>query len=94
MPLDYKLLFFHARLLFIVAAQAISLRNAASCLSTHKHFYDAFVLQPTPRPTRHVDDRVHIIQADARTLSPAKLQDYVPEGQFDTVLSDMLHFTR
>ncbi|MEW5300902.1 MAG: hypothetical protein WDW36_003796 [Sanguina aurantia] len=44
------------------------------------------------RPERYCDDRVHTIQADARTLSPAVLAEYAPEG-FDCVLSDMLHFT-
>mmetsp|Transcript_6722 Transcript_6722/g.17992 ORF Transcript_6722/g.17992 Transcript_6722/m.17992 type:complete len:236 (-) Transcript_6722:401-1108(-) len=49
-------------------------------------------IQPTSVPDRHCDDRVKILQADARTLTPDTLQEYAPGG-FDTVLSDMLHFT-
>lgn len=49
--------------------------------------------QPTPVPSRHCDSRVRMLEADARALPPTLLQDYAPDG-FDTVLSDMLHFTR
>ena len=37
------------------------------------HIYNALAMQPTPRPTRHVDDRVHIIQAIALTRIHSRL---------------------
>lgn len=49
-------------------------------------------LQEVEVPSRFCDARVQVLQADARTLSPDLLTSYAPQG-FDTVLSDMLHFT-
>jgi 23S rRNA (uridine2552-2'-O)-methyltransferase len=49
-------------------------------------------LQATEAPPRHCDDRVAIVQADARELSAAFWAERAPGG-FDTVLSDMCHFT-
>lgn len=46
-------------------------------------------LQPVTVPEKHCDDRVKVIQADARTLSPALLAQYAPDG-FDAVVSDMV----
>ncbi|KAJ9522440.1 hypothetical protein QJQ45_008273 [Haematococcus lacustris] len=51
------------------------------------------VLGEVEVPSRFCDARVQVLQADARTLSPDLLTSYAPQG-FDTVLSDMLHFTR
>ncbi|GIL89949.1 hypothetical protein Vretimale_17925 [Volvox reticuliferus] len=49
-------------------------------------------IQAVAVPDKFCDNRVRVIQADARTLPPAVLQEYAPGG-FDTVLSDMLQFT-
>ncbi|GAX73657.1 hypothetical protein CEUSTIGMA_g1108.t1 [Chlamydomonas eustigma] len=49
-------------------------------------------IQAVTVPPRFCDQRVKVMQADAREISPAVLQQYAPKG-FDTVLSDMLHFT-
>ncbi|KAG1679133.1 hypothetical protein FOA52_000488 [Chlamydomonas sp. UWO 241] len=49
-------------------------------------------IQATKMPPKFCDDRVSIMQADAREVSPQTLEEYAPGG-FDTVLSDMLHFT-
>lgn len=43
-------------------------------------------------PPRFCDDRVAVLRADARTLTPAILESYTKDG-FDVVLSDMLQFT-
>lgn len=47
------------------------------------------MLQPVVVPTKFCDDRVKVMQADAREVSPQTLQQYAPDG-FDTVLSDMV----
>jgi 23S rRNA U2552 (ribose-2'-O)-methylase RlmE/FtsJ len=50
-------------------------------------------LQEPSVPPRHCDDRVRVMQADARELTLERLKEHAPDG-FDTVLSDMLQFTR
>ena len=47
--------------------------------------------QPVVLPPRFCDQRVKLLQADARELNPAVLQEFAPKG-FDTVLSDMVSF--
>lgn len=49
-------------------------------------------IQPTEVPPKFCDDRVKILQADARTLTPDFWMNHFPDG-FDVVLSDMCHFT-
>ncbi|KAF6254985.1 ribosomal RNA methyltransferase FtsJ domain-containing protein [Scenedesmus sp. NREL 46B-D3] len=49
-------------------------------------------IQEVSIPPKYCDDRVAVLQADARLLTPQVLQQYTTDG-FDTVLSDMLHFT-
>ncbi|WIA19425.1 hypothetical protein OEZ85_004043 [Tetradesmus obliquus] len=49
-------------------------------------------IQEVSIPPKFCDDRVSVLQADARLLTPEVLQAYTTDG-FDTVLSDMLHFT-
>lgn len=50
-------------------------------------------LQATQLPPRFCDDRVQIVQADARSAAfQALLRQLFPDG-FSTVLSDMCHFT-
>ncbi len=48
----------------------------------------ATVLQETRRPDKYCDERVSIMQADARLLGPEFWQEHCPGG-FDAVLSDM-----
>lgn len=48
-----------------------------------------FRAQAVSVPPRFCDDRVKVLQGDAREISPLVLQEYAPEG-FDTVLSDMV----
>jgi hypothetical protein len=45
-------------------------------------------LQETRRPDKYCDERVSIVQADARLLGPEFWQEHCPGG-FDAVLSDM-----
>jgi 23S rRNA (uridine2552-2'-O)-methyltransferase len=49
-------------------------------------------LQATSSPGRFCDDRVKIVQADARALRAEFWRQYCPKG-FHVVLSDMCHFT-
>ncbi|KAF8058916.1 rlmE [Scenedesmus sp. PABB004] len=49
-------------------------------------------IQEVSVPPKHCDDRVYVLQADARLLTPDVLRQYTADG-FDTVLSDMLQFT-
>jgi len=49
-------------------------------------------IQPVTVPPRFCDDRVKVMQGDARQVSPQVFQEYAAEG-FDAVLSDMLQFT-
>ncbi|KAI3429712.1 hypothetical protein D9Q98_005797 [Chlorella vulgaris] len=49
-------------------------------------------IQETSRPGKFCDERVSIVQADARLLGPEFWQAHCPGG-FDAVLSDMCHFT-
>jgi hypothetical protein len=48
----------------------------------------ALCLQETRRPDKYCDERVSIVQADARLLGPEFWQEHCPGG-FDAVLSDM-----
>ncbi|PSC74281.1 ribosomal RNA methyltransferase mitochondrial isoform X1 [Micractinium conductrix] len=49
-------------------------------------------IQETRRPDKFCDDRVEIVQADARELGPEFWALHCPGG-VDVVLSDMCHFT-
>lgn len=51
--------------------------------------HTVFRAQAVAVPPRFCDDRVKVLQGDAREISPLVLQEYAPQG-FDTVLSDMV----
>lgn len=49
-------------------------------------------LQATPRPARHCDSRVHILQGDVTAVSPDALRSHLhigAGGHFGAILSDM-----
>ncbi|KAL6770446.1 RRM5 [Auxenochlorella protothecoides x Auxenochlorella symbiontica] len=68
-----------------VACQAIGPRSAGGAVL-------GIDLQETSKPGKWCDDRVVVVQGDARELTLDFWQEYAPTGM-DVVLSDMCHFT-
>lgn len=75
-----------------------SCRGGPRCPQRHAHSLPHAPSSPflhsqeTRRPDKFCDDRVTIVQGDARELGPAFWDAHAPGG-FDVVLSDMCHWT-